>query len=151
MTEIERQLEADLVAATRGKLPELTVLRSLKSALHNERISKKVTGDLKDEDIVTVFRRELKKRTEAAAMYQKGGRHELEEAEKTEARIIERYLPKMPAPEEIKQVMLRLKQEQGLAGIQAMGPLTKAAVAHFKGAVDGKTISELSREILSQG
>lgn len=150
MTDIERQLEADLVTAARGRLPELTVLRTLKSALHNERIAKQASQGLKDEDVMAIFRRELKRRHEAAALYEQGGREELAGKENEEAAVIERYLPQAPSPDEVRKVLERIKQEQGLSGTQAIGPLTKAVLAHFKGTVDGQTVSSLARELLSQ-
>lgn len=150
MTDIASRLEADLVAATRAKAEELTVLRLLKSALHNEKIAKQANDGLKNEEVLAVFRRERKKRQEAATMYEQGGRAELAAKEKSEAQVIARYLPAAPDIEEVKKVMVRIKQEQGLSGPQSIGPLTKAVLAHFGGAVDGKTVSELAREILSQ-
>lgn len=150
MTEIESRLASDLIAATRSRAPELTLLRSLKAALHNEKIAKNVQQDLADSDVVAVFRRELKKRQEAATMYKQAGRAELANKEEEEIKVIAKYLPVAPPVEEIKKVLERLKQEQGLSGMQAMGPLTKAVMAHFKGSVDGQTVSSLAKEILNQ-
>ena len=45
------------------------------------------------DDEVTVLRRERKRRLEAAAAYRDGGSDERAEAEESEAREIERYLP----------------------------------------------------------
>ncbi len=148
MTEIERRLEADLVTATRAKSPELTVIRSLKSAIHNEHIAKK-TNTLVDEDVVSVLRRELKRRLEAAELYDKGGRPELAAKERDEANFISRFLPVSPETEEIVKTMRQIINELGLQGQQSIGPLVKATVAHFKGAVDGKTASQLAKEILN--
>ena len=122
----------------------------LKSALHNEKIAKKASDGLAETEVIAVFRRELKKRQEAAGMYEQGGRPELAAKERGEAEVIARYLPQGPNIEEVKKVIIRIKQEQGLSGAQAIGPLTKATMTHFQGAVDGKTVSDLVREILSQ-
>jgi uncharacterized protein len=150
MTEIETRLANDLVTATRARSSELTVLRLLRAALHNESIAKKATGELTEQDVMTVCRRELKRRQEAAEMYLQGGRPELAQAEQAEAKVIEKYLPPVPPLDEVKQAMVQLKSELGLAGQSAVGQLTKAALEHFKGSVDGKTASGLAREILNQ-
>ena len=150
MTELERQLEIDVVAAARQRSPELMVLRLLKSALHNEKIAKQAKGDLPAADVIAVLRRELKKRQEAAAMYKQAGRTDLATKEEAEVATIAKYLPPAPSREAILQVMQRLKAEQGLSGQQALGPLTKAVLAHYHGAVDGQTVSRLAREILNQ-
>ena len=150
MTEIERSLATDLVAATRARAPELLVLRMLKSSLHNAKIAKQSKEELTNEEVMAVLRRELKRRQEAASMYKQGGREELATTEENEAAVIKKYLPATPELDEVRQVIARLKQEQGLSGQQAIGPLTKATLAHFKGAVDGQTVSSLARELLSQ-
>lgn len=150
MTEIERRLEVDLVAATRARSPELTVLRTLKSAIHNEQIAKQSADGLSMGEVVAVLRRELKRRQEAAQLYEQGGRPELAAKEKQEAAVISRYLPPTPSAEEIKKVMITLAKEQGWTDIKSVGPLTKATLTHFNGLVDGQTVSTLAKEILSQ-
>jgi uncharacterized protein len=150
MMEIESRLEADINSALRGKLPELSTLRMLKSALHNEVIARvgKEAG-LDEAGALAIFRRELKKRQEAAKLYEQGGRAELAAQEKSEAEIIARYLPAAPSPDDIKNTVARLKQELNLSGSQAMGQLTKAVMAHYKGAADGQTVSSAVREALN--
>lgn len=150
MTEIESRLEADINTALRGKLPELATLRMLKSALHNEVIARagKELG-LDEVGVLAIFRRELKKRQEAAKLYEQGGRAELAAQEKSEAEIIARYLPAAPNFDDIKNTVARLKQELNLSGPQAMGQLTKAVMAHYSGAADGQTVSSAVREALN--
>jgi uncharacterized protein YqeY len=150
MTEIESRLEADINSALRGKLPELATLRMLKSALHNEVIARvgKETG-LDEAGALAIFRRELKKRQEAAKLYEQGGRAELAAQEKSEAKIITRYLPAAPNLDDIKNTVARLKQELNLSGPQAMGELTKAVMTYYNGAADGQTVSSAVREVLN--
>jgi uncharacterized protein YqeY len=149
MIEIVSRLEADINSALRGKLPELATLRILKSALHNEVIARvgKETG-LDEDGALAIFRRELKKRQEAAKLYEQGGRLDLAAKEKDEAEIIFNYLPAAPNSDDIKNTVVRLKQELNLSGVHAMGQLTKAVMAHYNGAADGQTVSSLVREVL---
>ncbi len=149
MTEIESRLIADITTATRARAPKLTLLRSLKAALHNEKLAKHPTEELTEGEVLAVLRREAKKRQEAAVLYEHGGRAELADQEKSEAGVIKDYLPLAPSAEEIKKVLIRIKDEQGLAGAASMGRLTKAVLEHFKGTVDGQTVSALAKEILS--
>lgn len=150
MTEIESRLEADINSALRGKLPELATLRMLKSALHNEVIARVGKESSLDEvGMLVIFRRELKKRQEAAKLYEQGERAELAAKEKSEAEIITRYLPAAPSLDDIKNTVARLKQELNLSGQQAMGQLTKAVMAHYNGAADGQTVSSVVREVLN--
>lgn len=148
MTEIIERLEADVAAATRARLPELTTLRSLKAALHNEAIAKRT--ELSAAEVMTVLRRELKRRQEAAKLYEQGARGELAAKEQAEAALIQKYLPQAPAAEELSATALRLKQELGLSGPQAMGQLIKALMEHYQGTCDGQAASAAARAALEQ-
>ncbi|MDP3985980.1 MAG: GatB/YqeY domain-containing protein [Candidatus Veblenbacteria bacterium] len=151
MTDIERRLEQDLVVALRSRAPELGVLRMLKAALQNERIAKQAKEEgLGEAEVWAVLRRELKRRQEAAGLYEQGGRAELAQSEQAEAQVVSRYLPPAPAVEQVREVMENILREQNLSGPQAIGALTKATLAYFGGALDGQTASQLARELLSQ-
>lgn len=149
MTPVEQRLATDLTAAQRaGVGDEVTTLRLLKAAIHNEAIAKRQAGELDEAAVLGVLRRELKKRQEAAKLYEQGGRAELAAKEAAEAEMIKRYLPAAPAADDIRATVARLKQEQSLSGAQAVGPLTKAVMAHYQGAADGQTVASLVREAL---
>ena len=149
MAELDNRLTADLSAAARGKLPELPTLRLLRAALSNEIIARRAKAEVMNEaDKITVLRRELKKRQEAARLYEQGGRAELAAKELAEAKVIERYLPALPEAQDIKQVAAKLKGELGLSGQAGLGQLTKALLAHYQGSIDGRQASEAARAAL---
>lgn len=147
---IANRIEQDIIAAIKQKSPELECLRLIKSALGNEVISLRAKNQvLGDTEVIAVLRREFKKRQDAANLYKTAGRQELADKETTEAEIIKKYLPAEPDIAQVKEVAERLKNEMGLAGIASMGPLTKAVLQHFNGAVSGQTVSLVVKEILS--
>lgn len=149
MTKFEQQLDVDIAAAQRGRSPELGTLRLLKSAVKNEAITKGVGAELTEPEVLGVLRRELKKRQEAAKLYEQGGRAELAAAEKAEAAIVARYLPQAPEAADVLATVKRLQAELGLSGASAMGSLTKAVLAHYQGAADGQTVSAAVRQVLN--
>lgn len=146
MTEIEQRLEADVVTAARARAAGLTTLRSLRAALKNEAIAKR--AELTSADVVTILRRELKRRQEAARLYEEGGRAELAHNEKIEAELIQRYLPQAPSAEDVATTAVRLKTEMGLEGAKAIGQLTKAILEHYGGTADGQSASSAARAAL---
>lgn len=144
---IEQRLDEDTKTAARAKSPELGVLRLLRAALHNEQIARR--GEpFGEAEVLLVLRREHKKRVEATQLYEQGGRAELAQAEREEAKVIERYLPASPAVEVIEAKARELAAELKLEGPKGMGQLIKALTAHFAGAVDGASASAAARKAL---
>jgi len=122
-------------------------LRGLSAAFTNELVasSRKPTDELPDEDALTVIRREVKKRKEAADAFRKGGREESAEKEESERAILEAYLPSMMSVDDITPVAVAKKDALGITDKKDMGRLMGAVMAELKGKADGgdvKTVVE---------
>ena len=63
----------------------------------------KESGLLEDE-VLEIISSEIKKRKEAALLFEKGKRMDLSEKERAEAKILEKYLPEQLSEEEIKKL-----------------------------------------------
>lgn len=91
------QLQSDLVVAqkNRDKI-RVDCLRFLLGAVFNLQIEKyppSKGGNLTDEDVVAVVRRQVKQHEKSIAMFAKGGRQDLVDREKAELAILKGYLP----------------------------------------------------------
>src|SRR3989338_5848302 len=85
-----------------GETLKLEVLRGLLSAVHNREIELRGKGrELNEEEVLTVFDREAKKRKEANQIYTEAGRTDLAEKEAKELEIIKSYLPPEMSSDEI--------------------------------------------------
>lgn len=145
--DIKLKLLNDLKEAMKsGSVERVGVLRMLNAALQNRQIEKGKDAVLTDDETMQVLSREAKKRRESIEAFQKGGRPDLAEKEKTELAFIESYLPKQMTKAEIvlavEKILNRLtdKSNQGL--------VIKAVMQELKGKADGKMISEVVREKL---
>ncbi len=148
---ISQKIEQAMKLAASARGEDLTTLRLLKAALQNEVIARRGQGkDLAAADELAVLRRELKRRLEAAQIYEANGRPELAAKERAEAEIITRYLPKLPTAAAVEEVVRKLQAELGLSGPAATGQLIKAVMNHYQGAADGQTVSQIVRQILIQ-
>jgi uncharacterized protein YqeY len=96
-----------------------------------------------------VIAKEIKRRREAAEMYQKGGRAELAAKEEAERAILEAYLPKMLSADEVRPEAAAIVGELGLSGPAAMGKLMPVLIERFKGRADSRTLSQVARELLA--
>ncbi|MGH9804426.1 MAG: GatB/YqeY domain-containing protein [Candidatus Acidiferrales bacterium] len=126
----------------------LSVLRMLKSALHNRRIEKGAA--LEDAEALAVVKSLVKQRRESVVEYRKANRLELAAAEEKEIVILESYLPAAVGEEAIKAAVAEAVKETGAATPKDIGKVMKAVMARFAGQnVDGKRVNELVRQRLS--
>lgn len=94
--------------------------------------------------------REVKRRRDAAEAYHKGHREDLAGQEEAEAAILETYLPRQLTPEELRPLLAEAIAGLGASSIADMGKVMPALIQQFKGRADGRVISQIAREILSQ-
>lgn len=77
----------------------LNVLRMLKSALQLESINKK--GDLSDDDVITVIKRQVKMRTDSILEFEKFNKASEIETLQKEIALLKNYLPEEMSEEEV--------------------------------------------------
>ena len=147
MTLLER-LAQELKSAPLARDAErLSTLRLLKSAVGYAQIERK-TDTLPDAEVVAIIHKELKKRREAVEQYDKGGRPELAAKESREITVLESFLPRPLAAEELEQLVRDAIQETGAVGRKQMGQVIKAVQAKAAGRAEGKVISEQVTKLL---
>jgi hypothetical protein len=125
----------------------LGALRMLKSAIGYYQIEKKIES-LPDADFVSLVQKEVKKRRDSIEQFEKGGRLELAEKEKKEITVLEQFLPKPLAPEELEQMVRETIAETGATSKRDMGAVIKAVQTKSAGRADGKSISQLVGKLL---
>jgi uncharacterized protein YqeY len=147
-------IQADLKTAMLAKDQEkVSVLRGLKSAILYEEVAAKndrvrETG-LPDDQIIALFQKEAKKRQESADLFAQGGNQEKADAELTEKKIIEEYLPAQFSEDEIRELITVIETENGAVTKETMGATIAAVKARSGGAADGATVARLVKERIS--
>jgi hypothetical protein len=143
------RIQKELTVAMKAKDElRLSVLRMLKTALHNRRIEK--GAELDDPEALAVVKSLVKQRRESVEEYRKGNRPELATAEEREIGILEGYLPAAVSEDAIKSAVDEAVKETGAATARDIGRVMKAVMARFAGQnVDGKRVNELVRARLS--
>jgi uncharacterized protein YqeY len=177
---IQEQMQQDLKNAMRaGDKPRVGVLRMALAALKNAqiaiveaeynkanaaapvvlgedgaRVPPEITLDrnmpLGETAMQETIAKEVKRRRDAAEVYRKGQRADLAGEEEAEAAILETYLPRQLTAEELRPLLAAAIDELGAAGMADMGKVMPVLMQQFKGRADGRLISQLAREILSQ-
>lgn len=149
---IKQQLQDDVKAAMLAKdTLRLETLRGLKSViLYAEVAAGKRDGDgLSDDEILALFAKESKKRTESAELYVKGGAQDKADKELAEKAIIDTYLPEQLSEEELSKLIDEIIAEQGAEGMQAMGKVIGAVKTKAGNSADGALVAKLVKERLA--
>jgi len=142
------QLTQDMKTAMKaGDKARLGVVRMLLSELKNARIAQ--GSDLDDAAAHKVIASYAKKRKESMDAARDGGRMDIAEKEEFEYEVTMSYLPKQMGEDELRALVRRHIEASGASGPQAFGAVMKAVMAEVGSQADGKTVSELVRELLS--
>lgn len=149
---IRQKLDDDVKAALlAGDSIRVDTLRGLKSTILYADVAakKRDTGGISDEEVLSLFAKEAKKRQESADLYVKGGSQERADKELTEKAIIESYLPAQLSDDELVGLINQVVAEQGAEGLQAMGKIIGAVKAKVGSTADGARVAQLVKERLS--
>lgn len=147
---IKETLNNDLkVAMLAGDKTLVTTLRGLKSAILYAEVAagKKETG-LADDDIISLFAKEAKKRQESADLYTQGGNAEKAAAEQAEKAVIEKYLPAQLSDDELKALTSQVIESAGGVTKETMGQVIGKVKAAAGAGADGARIASIVREQL---
>jgi uncharacterized protein YqeY len=143
--DLKSRLAADVKAAMLARDAFLCdTLKGLKAVILNEEIAqKKRDVGLSNTEIETIFVREVKKRQEAAELYDKGGNQEMADKERREKSVIEQYLPEQLSEADIQKLIEDAVMTTSASGMQDMGKVIGVVKAKTGNTADGSIIAKL--------
>ena len=124
----------------------LSTIRGLNSEIKNKEID--LRRDIEDEEVLSLVASQIKKRKEAAAMFEKGGRFDLSEKEDQERVILQGYLPEQASEDEVRNRVREVIAELAAQGPKDLGKVMKTIIPEFKGKADSGMIKNLVSEYL---
>ena len=150
---IKSRLQADLTTAMKSR-DEVAVstLRMVRAAITNAEVAGDEAIELSDDQTITVFQSEAKKRAESAQVYDDAGRAEQAALERAELEVIERYLPAALGDDELTAIVdeeIANAAAAGAEGGKAMGMVIKAVRGRAGAAADGGRIAALVKSKLA--
>jgi len=143
---IEQDLKESLKQKEAGKL-KLNVLRMVKASIKNVEIEKGRT--LTEEEILSIFQKEIKSRKEVLPNYEKAGRTDDIIKINEEIKILESYLPAQLREEELTEIIKETIALVGATKLSDMGKVMPQVLAKVKGRADGRLVSELVKKLLA--
>ncbi len=145
MSDLFTRLQNDLNSARKSQdKPGTLLLGTVLSEARNRKIE--LRRELTDDDVQDVFRKAIKRRRESIEAYEKGGRQDLVDKERSELRALESYLPAQVGDDELRDAV----RSAIAGGARAIGAVMGKVLPQFKGRADGSRINAIAREELGK-
>lgn len=128
---------------------KLESLRAIKASLILNQTSVSSQNTISKEDEIKILQKLVKQRRESANIYIKQERSELAKIEQVQADFISSYLPKQLTNQEIEALVSKVVIELNSHGLKDMGKVIAEVVKRSLGSADGKTISDIVKQKLS--
>jgi len=144
---IIESIRKDMFAASKeGKTEESDILKMALAAFKDAEIE--TQKELSDIEIEKILRKETKKITDSIDQYSKMGREDLLKIEKVQLEVLNKYLPKLLSPQEVKEVVVRKIKELNTTSIKDMGKVMGAVMQEIGSKTDGNTVKDIVSELL---
>lgn len=146
MGKLKDLITSDLKEAMKARdQMRLDTLRSVLSGFTYRRTEAGV--DLSDEDEMAVVTKLVKQRNDSLAEFEKAGRTDLAEKERSERDVLMAYMPKQKSAEEVREIVKGI-----VAGIppenRNQGAVMKVVMPQLKGIADGNLVRQIVTEEL---
>ncbi len=151
MSNLTQQITDNMKTAMRERdKAALNVLRALKTAITNTSIEKSgPDAELSDDEVSSIIRKQIKQRQDSIEQFEKAGRAELAETEKSEITVLEAYLPAPLSQKEIETAVEEAISESGAESRKDTGKVMALLQQKTGGRADGKTLSQAVMKRLS--
>jgi uncharacterized protein YqeY len=148
---LKEQIEGDIKKAMLAKDKDgLRALRAIKSLILLEETKEGSNGTLTQDAEMKLLTKAAKQRRESADIYKSQNREDLAGAELQELEVIERYLPKQLSEAEIRTKIQDIISRVGAKSPADMGKVMGVATKELAGQADGKVVSAVVKDLLSQ-
>ncbi len=146
ITTIDQDIKQAMLAKQEARLRGL---RAIKSALLLAKTEKGASEEISGDTEIKVLQKLMKQRQESADIYKSQNREDLYQIEAEEMEVISAYLPKQMERSEVEAYLKDLIGRVGATSVKDMGKVMGAANKELAGKADGKTISEVVKQLLA--
>ena len=148
---LEQQVMTEMKEAMKSKNEGLLrSLRAIKAEIIKAKTEPGAGGEINEATEQKFLQKMMKQRKDSLEIFEKQGREDLAEKEKEEMAVIERFLPKQLSDAEIKDAVASIITSTGASTPADMGKVMGVASKQLAGLADGKTISNIVKELLSK-
>ena len=146
---LKEKLLSDMKGALKaGDALKLNTIRGLNAEIKNREID--LRQELGDDEIVPIISTQIKKRKEAAALFDEGGRADLCKKENQEMAVLQEYLPEQVSDEDLRRRVREVVAELGVVEMKDLGKVMKTLIPEFRGRANNSVIKNLVAEQLEK-
>jgi len=145
---LKARLKEQQILAMRAKdKARLGTIRMLLAAIKQIEIDNKV--ELNDDEVTAVVIKSVKQRKDSISQFEKAGRSDLAEVEKTELAILQEFLPQPLTADEVQTLIAQAVASSGAQSMQDMGKVMGLLKKDIQGRADMGEVSALVRAALA--
>ena len=146
---LKERLSADFKEALKAKNEvKKNVVNMARAAVKQYEVDHR--EELDDAGIIDILTKQVKMRKDALADFEKAGRTDLLEVYKAEIEVLQTYLPAQMTEDEVRAVVVKIMEEQGItAEKKNMGAVMKAVMPQVKGKADGGVVKKVVDSIMN--
>lgn len=138
------RLKEQQILAMRAKdKVRLGTIRMLLAAIKQIEVDERI--ELDDDAVTAVVIKSVKQRKDSITQFEKAGRADLADVEKTELAILQEFLPQPLTSEEVKALIEQAIASTGASGMQDMGKVMGVLKKDISGRADMGEVSALVR------
>lgn len=146
---LKETITEDMKSAMRAKdAARLSAIRMLTAAIKQKEVDERI--EVTDAQVVAIVEKMIKQRRDAVAQFEAGQREDLAAKERFEIGVIEAYLPKRLAQDEIERAVLAAISAAGATGPQDMGKVMSALKSTLAGRADMGAVSAAVKHALTR-
>jgi uncharacterized protein YqeY len=131
----------------RDELRRETLRMALSAAQNAEKAARR---PLTDDEMLSVFSRDVKSRRESIEAYEKAGREDLAAKERAEAAILAEFLPQPLGEDELRDMVRAAIAESGASSARDMGKVMGLLSPRTRNRADGRAVSALVAQELAR-
>jgi uncharacterized protein YqeY len=147
---LEQQIMTEMKEAMKARNEAvLRALRSIKAEIIKAKTEPGAAGEIDEATEQKFLQKMMKQRRDSLEIFEKQGREDLAVKEKEEMAVIEKFLPKQLDETELKEIIKKIVAETGASSPADMGKVMGVASKQLAGKADGKIISGIVKELLT--
>lgn len=124
-------------------------LRAIKSAILLEQTKEGAGENLSEAVEIKLLQKLAKQRKDSLAIFKEQGRDDLAEKEEQELAIIQPFLPEPMSEADLKTALQKIIADTGAESMKDMGKVMGIASQQIGAKADGKTISNMVKQLLN--
>jgi len=125
-----------------------SAIRLTLAAIRNAEIE--ANTELAEPDILAIIQKEIKYRRETIEAAERANRSDMIAEANEEIKVLEEFLPRPLTHQELEEMARAAITETGATSPREMGNVMKLLMEQVKGRADGKTVSQIVKQLLSQ-